>query len=116
MDPDAIVTLGRFSMNHFLPGERISRIHGSTHIVDDRVIIPMYYPAASLHQPSLAQTLTDDFRRIPAAVAAARKQAAPTPSPAPESSQTPTSPPAPETSPEPESKPDSDNLRQLTLF
>ncbi|HJO06221.1 MAG TPA: uracil-DNA glycosylase, partial [Chloroflexota bacterium] len=39
MDPEAIITLGRFSMNHFLPGERISRIHGSSHEVDGRIII-----------------------------------------------------------------------------
>ncbi len=104
MAPDAIVTLGRFSMNHFLPGERISRIHGSSRLVDDRVIIPMYHPAASLHQPSLAQTLTDDFRRIPEAVAAAREQAAATP------------PPAPDASTDTQSEPDPDNLRQLSLF
>ena len=104
MAPDAIVTLGRFSMNNFLPGERISRIHGSSRLVDDRVIIPMYHPAASLHQPSLAQTLTDDFRRIPEAVAAAREQAAATP------------PPAPDASTDTQSEPDPDNLRQLSLF
>ena len=104
MAPDAIVTLGRFSMNHFIPGERISRIHGSSRLVDDRVIIPMYHPAASLHQPSLAQTLTDDFRRIPEAVAAAREQAAATP------------PPAPDASTDTQSEPDPDNLRQLSLF
>ena len=100
MDPEAIVTLGRFSMNHFLPGERISRIHGSSRIVDGRVIIAMYHPAASLHQPSLADTLADDFRRIPEAVAAAQSAAEPAPDPA-----TP-----------PQSKSDPDNPRQLSLF
>ncbi len=104
MNPDAIVTLGRFSMNHFLPGERISRIHGSSRVVDDHIIIPMYHPAASLHQPSLAQTLTDDFRHIPEVVASARRQADPTP------------PPDTATSPDTEPEPDPDNLRQLTLF
>jgi len=116
MDPDAIVTLGRFSMNHFLPGERISRVHGRSHVIDDRIIVPMYHPAASLHQPGLAQTLTDDFRQIPVVVAAAREQAASNPTPDPASSPESTPPPDPATSLDTEPEPDPDNLRQLTLF
>jgi uracil-DNA glycosylase len=104
MDPEAIITLGRFSMNHFIPGERISRIHGSSHEVDGRIIIAMYHPAASLHQPGLADTLAEDFRQIPEVVAAARARTEPAPSPDPEST----------SATDPDSEPD--NPRQLTLF
>jgi DNA polymerase len=52
IDPDVIVTLGRFSMARWFPGERISRIHGQPKRVGRRLIVPMYHPAAALHQPS----------------------------------------------------------------
>lgn len=65
IDPDVIVTLGRFSMARWFPGERISRIHGQPKRVGRRLIVPMYHPAAALHQSSLRATIEDDFRRLP---------------------------------------------------
>src|SRR5689334_20780269 len=46
IDPDVIVTLGRFSMAKWFPGERISRIHGQPKKDGKRLIVPMYHPAA----------------------------------------------------------------------
>jgi uracil-DNA glycosylase len=46
IDPDVIVTLGRFSMARWFPGERISRIHGQPKRVGRRLIVPMYHPAS----------------------------------------------------------------------
>src|SRR5215211_7532440 len=43
IDPDVIVTLGRFSMARWFPGERISRIHGQPKRVGRRLIVPMYH-------------------------------------------------------------------------
>ena len=82
LDPEVIVTLGRFSMGRFMPGERISRVHGSARKVDGRTVLAVYHPAAALHQPSLRQTLSEDFKRIVAALEAA----APAPEPAPQQS------------------------------
>src|SRR5688500_7935043 len=53
IDPDIIVTLGRFSMARWFPGERISRIHGQPKREGGRLIVPMYHPAAALHQGAL---------------------------------------------------------------
>lgn len=74
IDPKAIVTLGRHSMEFFLPDARISQIHG--HAVRKKVkyhdgkeyewlIIPLYHPAAALYNGSMRQTLIDDFLRVP---------------------------------------------------
>lgn len=63
--PKLVVTLGRFSMARFFPKARISRIHGQAHRVGEWVCIPMYHPAAALHQPSLRRVVEEDFRRIP---------------------------------------------------
>ena len=65
IDPDVIVTLGRFSMSKYFPGERISRIHGEPKRIGARLVVPMYHPAAALHQSSLRGAIEDDFARLP---------------------------------------------------
>jgi uracil-DNA glycosylase family 4 len=71
IDPDVIVTLGRFSMARWFPGERISRIHGQPKRVGLRLIVPMYHPAAALHQQALKATIQEDFSRLPKILAEA---------------------------------------------
>lgn len=74
IDPKAIVTLGRHSMEFFLPDAKISQIHG--HAVKKTVkyhdgkehawlIVPLYHPAAALYNGGLRQTLIDDFLKVP---------------------------------------------------
>ncbi len=74
IDPKAIVTLGRHSMEFFLPDAKISEVHG--HAVRKHVryhdntehewlIVPLYHPAAALYNGGLRQTLIDDFLNVP---------------------------------------------------
>ncbi len=63
--PKMIVTLGRFSMSRYFPGQAIGRIHGQTKEVDGVVIVPMYHPAAALHQASLRRVIEQDFQKLP---------------------------------------------------
>ncbi|HEX5164277.1 MAG TPA: uracil-DNA glycosylase [Thermomicrobiales bacterium] len=77
IDPLMIVTLGRFSMSKWFPNERISRIHGQPRTFGKRVVVPMYHPAAALHQASLRSTIEADFERLPRILAQAREQLAP---------------------------------------
>jgi DNA polymerase len=72
VDPLVIVTLGRFSMSRWFPQQAISRIHGSVREIDGRLIIPMYHPAAALHQQNLRQVLLEDFRQLPQVLDRAR--------------------------------------------
>ncbi len=72
VDPLVVITLGRFSMSKWFPQQAISRIHGSVKEVDGRLIVPMYHPAAALHQGNLRQVLLDDFARVPAILERAR--------------------------------------------
>lgn len=73
INPCIVVTLGRFSMAKFLPNTRISEIHGHPAWVNQRLIVPMFHPAAALHQPSLKSTVIEDFKRLPDAIEMARK-------------------------------------------
>lgn len=72
INPLVIVTLGRYSMSKFLPNVRISEVHGQPAWVRGRLIIPMFHPAAALHQPSLKTSVERDFARLPEWIQQAR--------------------------------------------
>ncbi len=77
INPTVIVTLGRYSMQKFFPGAGISSIHGKARKVKDRVVIPMFHPAAGLHKKELRPTIVEDFKKVAVALAEAQRQAAP---------------------------------------
>jgi DNA polymerase len=65
INPKVVVTLGRFSMQRYFPNAKISRIHGQPKQRGGRLIVPMYHPAAALHQPSLRAVVQQDFSKLP---------------------------------------------------
>jgi uracil-DNA glycosylase len=76
IQPKVIVTLGRFSMARWFPGERISRIHGQARRFGPFVVVPMYHPAAALHQASLRETVEADMAKLPRIIDEARQDSA----------------------------------------
>ncbi|MGQ9585933.1 MAG: uracil-DNA glycosylase family protein [Anaerolineae bacterium] len=62
--PRVIVTLGRFSMARYFPGATISRVHGQAKRFGGTWVIPVFHPAAALHQPRYHPALEEDFRKI----------------------------------------------------
>lgn len=103
INPRMIVTLGRYSMQRFLPYARISEVHGQPVHQNNRMIVPMYHPAAALHQPGLKSTLERDFARLAELMEQARKEEALKAAPPP--------PPEAPIKEEPDEEP-----RQLSLF
>jgi DNA polymerase len=67
LKPKLIVTLGRYSMAHFLgAGLSISKIHGQPkRNAKGQVVMPMFHPAAALYRGDLRPTLKADFAKIP---------------------------------------------------
>lgn len=65
IQPRMIITLGRYSLARYFPGEGIGKIHGKPRKEDNIVYYPMYHPAAALHQGSLRQIIEADMLRIP---------------------------------------------------
>jgi len=67
--PKIIVTLGRFSMAKFLPGVKISIVHGKAFDVNWRgrqiKVVPMYHPAAALRNGSVMLQIKEDFLKVP---------------------------------------------------
>ena len=79
IQPKVVVTLGRHSMNCFLPDLQISKVHGQPKRVKlalkkdktdslEVVILPLFHPAAALYNGAMRQTLIDDFALIPAII------------------------------------------------
>jgi DNA polymerase len=68
IQPKIIITLGRHSMEYFLPEQKISMIHGQPKRItfgDHKIVVlPLFHPAAALYNGSLRQTLIDDFLRV----------------------------------------------------
>ncbi len=69
IQPKVIVTLGRFSMAKFLPGARITGVHGKKFDVNwkgkEAVIVPMYHPAAALRNGEVMRQIREDFLKLP---------------------------------------------------
>ncbi len=64
--PRLTITLGRHSLNCFLPDLKISEGHGKIQKLNGREFLPLFHPAAALYNGGLRQTLLDDFALIPA--------------------------------------------------
>lgn len=60
--PKVVLILGRHALERLMPGQgSISRIHGSMIRRGDVAYVPLYHPAAALHNGSLVADLEHDF-------------------------------------------------------
>jgi uracil-DNA glycosylase len=80
LDPALVVTLGRHSLGRFVPGARISQVHGTVRPVDpdtgaqDASAFAMYHPAAALRATEVERQSFDDARRLPRALVDSRRR------------------------------------------
>jgi len=94
VNPKVIATLGRYSMALFLPGAKISAIHGQPKFADGRAYLPMFHPAAVLRNPGLRGEAFADFAKLPGLVAEIKQRGETTSTPIPlTKSNTPDDPP-----------------------
>lgn len=63
--PAVIVTLGRFSMNYFLPEAKISRDQGKLFTTEYWQIFPMLHPAYALRGTRAMRTFKESFKKLP---------------------------------------------------
>ncbi|MEJ2441469.1 MAG: uracil-DNA glycosylase [Patescibacteria group bacterium] len=75
--PKVIVTLGRFSMAKFIPGVKITDVHGKKQNINwkgrEITVIPMYHPAAGLRNGEIKRRTIEDFKNIPGILKEASK-------------------------------------------
>ncbi len=65
MRPGIVVTLGRFSMARYFPGESITKIHGQAKQVAGVYYLPLFHPAAALRNEAWRAAMREDFGKIP---------------------------------------------------
>jgi uracil-DNA glycosylase len=102
INPKIIITLGRFSMSKYMPGVKITQVHGQMKRIGDRFVIAMFHPAAALHQAALKPAILADFAKLPQQLEFARGELS-------------KSAPAAAAGASAEREPD-DDAKQLTLF
>lgn len=64
LQPKAIITLGAHATRTFIPGAKLSEIHGQPQRREGRLIVPMYHPAAALYRSRYRTVLMKDFLEI----------------------------------------------------
>ncbi|MBP8591318.1 uracil-DNA glycosylase [Candidatus Shapirobacteria bacterium] len=68
INPQVVVSLGRFSLGKFLPDVSITRAHGRPQLVNfggkELILFPMYHPAAALRNGKIMEEEEKDFRRL----------------------------------------------------
>ena len=68
INPKVVVTLGRVSMLRFNPKGKISEDHGKILEWKDRILFPLYHPAAGLRNPIIKRELQKDVLKLPEAL------------------------------------------------
>ena len=79
IEPKIIVTLGRHALEHFIPGKKISAVHGQAFRrtfadIGEQVFFALYHPAAALYNGGMRETLKQDFLKIPKVIASLEKK------------------------------------------
>lgn len=64
IQPKLVVTLGRHSMGHFLPGVTITNVHGTAHKSGKFTVMPLFHPAAALYNNNMKAMLFEDFTKL----------------------------------------------------
>ena len=65
VQPKAVLILGRHALERMLPGVgSISRVHGQIFMRGGVAFMPVYHPAAALHNGSLVRDLEQDFDKV----------------------------------------------------
>ncbi len=85
LQPKAVLILGRHALERMLPGQGpISRVHGQIVMRSGVAFMPVYHPAAALHNGSLVKDLEADFDRVRGYLDELLKVAEPEPEPEPQ--------------------------------
>lgn len=72
IQPRVIVPLGKHALDCFVPGQKISQVHGQPLEHEGRLLFPLYHPAAAFRVLPLRETMFEDVARLPEVVARAR--------------------------------------------
>lgn len=64
IQPKVIGTMGNHSTEMLLGETGMGRLHGKRYEYEERVLIPLYHPAAGLYNPNLKSEMKKDMKRL----------------------------------------------------
>lgn len=68
VSPGVVIPLGRFAIRHFLGDVDVEQVHGLLHRgvapYSDRMVFPIFHPAAGLHNGDTVQFIHRDFEQL----------------------------------------------------
>jgi len=64
VNPKVIICAGKFSTSYFIPDMDMEMIHGIGYRLRERIIVPVYHPAAGLHRPEIMALCQNDFQQV----------------------------------------------------
>jgi uracil-DNA glycosylase len=64
-----VAPLGRYALECFVPGAKVSKVHGQAIEQAGWTYFPLYHPAAAFRVKPLRETMFADFAALPAAIA-----------------------------------------------
>lgn len=65
VEPLVVITMGRYALSHFLPGETVIEARGRLRNIRGQLIYPVIHPAAALRRGDFQEWLKEDFAKIP---------------------------------------------------
>ena len=74
INPELVVTLGRFSLVRFLPGETIGKARGKLRRKEGQCVFPVMHPAAGLRRNEFRERVVEDFLQLPEVIRRAREE------------------------------------------
>ena len=68
VDPAVILAVGGLSAKALIPGVNLRKDHGVGRVMEicgkERVVVPLYHPAAGMHNPALRPIIQDGYERL----------------------------------------------------
>ena len=59
-----IIVLLETAMHPFLPGKKLSKVHGRRFKINRVILIPTFHPAAGMRFPKIRKMMEEDFKKI----------------------------------------------------
>lgn len=64
IQPEIVVAMGRTALEYFLPGRKISAVHGRAIPRGNLMILALFHPAVAVRRRDLGETLRRDFLNL----------------------------------------------------
>ena len=77
IQPELVITMGQYSLDHFVRGETVTRARGRIRNIEGQLVYPIVHPAAALRRGEYRNLVEEDLNRLQERWQEARKKPPP---------------------------------------